>query len=211
MFVKQIRFIYMVIYKYMYIMLLNYIYASYIIICKSFTFHPCLVNCAHIFPCFVHVHPSVKDPNWQLFFSEQKSPICTGLGANYPNYRYLFPTKQSTLWFGIGDFAPQQKHLWILHVLVLLSESWKSPVHILKLILFNPAKKKHLEGLILSELRLLKWEARRFKETLALFMASNVNTIICPLGCDYRVEVPKTENKTQEKLSFRMPPPKKYI
>ena len=37
-------------YKYMYVMLLNYIYASYIIIwiiCISFTFHPCLVNCAH--------------------------------------------------------------------------------------------------------------------------------------------------------------------
>jgi len=34
-------------------------------------------------------------------------------------------------------------------------------------------------GLILSELRMLKWEARRFKETLALFMASNVNCIIC--------------------------------
>jgi len=34
-------------------------------------------------------------------------------------------------------------------------------------------------GLILSELRMLKWEARRFRETLALFVASNVNTIIC--------------------------------
>eukprot|EP00435_Cladocopium_sp_Y103_P038463 s804_g10.t1 len=34
-------------------------------------------------------------------------------------------------------------------------------------------------GLILSELRMLKWEARRFRETLALFMASNVNSIIC--------------------------------
>jgi len=34
-------------------------------------------------------------------------------------------------------------------------------------------------GLILSELRMLKWEARRFRETLALFVASNVNSIIC--------------------------------
>ena len=36
-----------------------------------------------------------------------------------------------------------------------------------------------LPGLILSELRMLKWEARRFRETLALFVASNVNSIIC--------------------------------
>ena len=26
---------------------------------------------------------------------------------------------------------------------------------------------------------MLKWEARRFRETLALFVASNVNSIIC--------------------------------
>lgn len=95
-----------------------------------------------------------------------------------------------------------------LHVLVLLSEPWKSPANILKLILLI-LQKKHLEGLILSELRLLKWEARRFKETLALFMASNVNTIICPLGCDYQVLVLKTEKKDTREVELQDTSPQK--
>ena len=80
--------------------------------------------------------------------------------------------------------------------------------HILKLILLI-LQKKHLEGLILSELRLLKWEARRFKETLALFMASNVNTIICPLGCDYQVLVLKTEKKDTREVELQDTSPQK--
>lgn len=68
-----------------------------------------------------------------------------------------------------SDFSGEPSSYWGVHIYENLHiynvRSW--------------AIRVSFPGLILSELRMLKWEARRFRETLALFVASNVNSIIC--------------------------------